>query len=79
MKIGQHISIYQLYISQTSTLCIFLGRAFLSVSPPWLGLRRPQQGMDDIDMEFKQRVLEHLRIRAEEASGTDWRLYQLSG
>ena len=23
--------------------------------------------MDDIDMEFKQRVLEHLRIRAEEA------------
>ena len=25
--------------------------------------------MDDIDMEFKQRVLEHLRIRAEEASG----------
>ena len=23
--------------------------------------------MDDIDMEFKQRVLEHLRVRAEEA------------
>ncbi len=27
----------------------------------------PQGDMDDIDMEFKQRVLEHLRIRAEEA------------
>lgn len=26
-----------------------------------------EEGMDDIDMEFKQRVLEHLRIRAEEA------------
>ena len=33
----------------------------------------PQGDMDDIDMEFKQRVLEHLRIRAEEAGlGMSW-------
>lgn len=31
-----------------------------------------QGDMDDIDMEFKQRVLEHLRIRAEEASWLRW-------
>ena len=36
---------------------------------------RWQGDLDDIDMEFKQRVLEHLRIRAEEAG--PWRLLGL--
>ena len=40
----------------------------------------PGQGdLDDIDMEFKQRVLEHLRIRAEEARNRAGRGAQREG
>lgn len=37
MKIGQHISIYQLYISHTSTLCIFFWSRFSLCLSPMVG------------------------------------------
>ena len=74
MKIDHYISyiyIYQSYLNLIYSLFV----VFLSLSLPnrWVSGDHLGQGMDDIDMEFKQRVLEHLRIRAEEANGTDWR------